>query len=84
MMTSGYQSDSSEDTNFDKIEGYMKKLKEKKGSTHVDKARHQQSSHYSGGNKIQSKLDSLEELIKKTANGVRVRHWYSWYTAITL
>ena len=36
----------------------MKKLKEKKGSAHVDKARNQQSANLSG-NKIQNKLDTL-------------------------
>jgi hypothetical protein len=54
MMTEGYPSDSSEDEELDRIEGYLKDLKQRKGAKNT--AASTKPTNTSAGTKIQKRL----------------------------
>lgn len=54
MMTEGYQSDSSEDEELDRIEGYLKDLKQRKGAKNTAATTKPNTSN--AGTKIQKRL----------------------------
>ena len=54
MMTDGFQSDSSEDSDYDKIDTYLKDLKQRKGARNT--VRQKQPNSQNSGSKIQKRL----------------------------
>ncbi len=72
MMTEGYQSDSSDDGELDRIEGYLKDLKQRKGTRNAPASKPVAQN---TGSKIQKRLETLEEMIRKTALSTRTKNW---------
>ena len=72
MMTDGFQSDSSEDSDYDKIDCYLKDLKQRKGGAR-NTLKQKSSNVQNSGSKIQKRMQTLEEMIRKAAQATKTK-----------